>query len=400
MRGRRIVAGGRVGRASLRANALSANVAPIPGASGMDTVESEAARVPLGVRREPFTFTGTPREYFGIWIVNVLLTILTLGIYSAWAKVRRQRYFYGNTWLAGANFEYHARPVQILIGRIIVLALLAAYNVALQFFPIFGLAIGLLLLGALPWLVMRGMRFTARVTSYRTIRFDFTGTYWGAFRAYILGGLVIYLSAGILAPLASQWIWNYRFSNLRYGDRPISCEPRLEKMFAQWWMPAIVFVGGALVTIGLVVLVVAATFSGFGEPDVDADSPGAGIMVLAMIYFAFVPFILLYAFASLLYTAGTRNVAFNETVIDGRHMLASSIARWRYAWIAVSNFFATVFTLGLARPWAAIRMARYLALVTALDATGSLDDYFGTMRDSGAAVGSEFMDVEGFDVGF
>ena len=69
------------------------------------TPESVARR-PLQMRREQFTFTGTAREYFGIWIVNVLLTIVTLGIYSAWAKVRRQRYFYGNTRLDGVPFEY------------------------------------------------------------------------------------------------------------------------------------------------------------------------------------------------------------------------------------------------------------------------------------------------------
>ena len=69
-----------------------------------------------GVTREPFTFTGNTRDYFGIWIVNVLLTIVTLGVYSAWAKVRRQRYFYGNTWLAGSSFEYHAKPIKILVG--------------------------------------------------------------------------------------------------------------------------------------------------------------------------------------------------------------------------------------------------------------------------------------------
>ena len=63
----------------------------------------------------PFGFSGTAAEYFGIWIVNLFLTIITLGIYSAWAKVRRLRYFYGNTWLDGHNFEYHARPIQILI---------------------------------------------------------------------------------------------------------------------------------------------------------------------------------------------------------------------------------------------------------------------------------------------
>jgi uncharacterized membrane protein YjgN (DUF898 family) len=40
----------------------------------------------------PFEFRGTGGEYFRIWIVNLLLTILTLGIYSAWAKVRQLRY--------------------------------------------------------------------------------------------------------------------------------------------------------------------------------------------------------------------------------------------------------------------------------------------------------------------
>ena len=141
-----------------------------------DQAEPETvARQPLQLRREQFTFTGTAREYFGIWIVNVLLTIVTLGVYSAWAKVRRQRYFYGNTWLAGASFDYHARPVRILVGRLIVLAVLVAYNLALQFQPILGGLIAVALIFAAPWFVMRGLRFSARVTSYRNIRFDFTG---------------------------------------------------------------------------------------------------------------------------------------------------------------------------------------------------------------------------------
>ena len=136
------------------------------------------------MRREQFTFTGTTREYFGIWIVNVLLTIVTLGVYSAWAKVRRQRYFYGNTWLAGASFDYPAKPVRILIGRLIVLGVLVAYNLALQFQPIVGGLIALALIFAAPWFIMRGLRFSARVTSYRNIRFDFTGKYGGGFLAY------------------------------------------------------------------------------------------------------------------------------------------------------------------------------------------------------------------------
>ena len=66
----------------------------------------------------------------------------------------------------------------------------------------------------------------------------------------------------------------------------------------------------------------------------------------------------------------------------------------------MTNLAATLFSLGLARPWAAIRMARYLASVTALDTTGALDDYVGSVKDSGSAVGAGYIDVEGFDLGF
>ena len=65
--------------------------------------EAEKSNLPLSeiydkpiVRHRP-EFRGDPKEYFRIWIVNLALTILTLGIYSAWAKVRKQRYFYLST---------------------------------------------------------------------------------------------------------------------------------------------------------------------------------------------------------------------------------------------------------------------------------------------------------------
>jgi len=60
------------------------------------------------MRTYPFEFHGKTGEYFKIWIVNLFLTIVTLYVYSAWAKVRTKRYFYGNTTVDGSSFEYHA----------------------------------------------------------------------------------------------------------------------------------------------------------------------------------------------------------------------------------------------------------------------------------------------------
>ncbi|WP_379071169.1 YjgN family protein [Mesorhizobium sp. UC22_110] len=344
---------------------------------------------------ERFSFEGRAGEYFGIWIVNVLLTIITLGIYSAWAKVRRQRYFYGNTYLAGSSFEYHAKPTQILLGRIIVVLFLIVYNVLLNVFPIVGLLFVLGFFTAIPWFIMRGLRFNARVTSYRNVRLNFNGGYWGAFRAFVLSGFVAGISLGIFAPYASRWSWHYLLDNLTYGDRPISSDPRIGDLYRHWWLPAILTVAG-LAVLGFLVTVIGAAYGAFEVPQDGVVHPG---LVLA-IYGILLGLFLVYTLPALLYKAGVRNVVLNATVLDQRHRFMSELGKWRYAWIAITNFLATIFTLGLARPWAAVRMARYLADHTGLHVVGSLDSYIGAVRDTGSAVGAEFMDVEGFDFGF
>src|SRR5438309_3489747 len=86
-----------------------------------------------GLRRHQFAFRGTGSEYFGIWIVNLLLTIITLGIYGAWAKVRTWRYFYANTFIGEHALDYHASPIRILIGRLIAVGVLVAYAVSVSF---------------------------------------------------------------------------------------------------------------------------------------------------------------------------------------------------------------------------------------------------------------------------
>jgi len=83
----------------------------------------------------PVKFTGSAGEYFKIWIVNLFLTIITFGIYSAWAKVRTRRYFYANTSIDGHPFDYLASPVNILKGHLIVGLFFLAYMLSGQFYP-------------------------------------------------------------------------------------------------------------------------------------------------------------------------------------------------------------------------------------------------------------------------
>src|SRR5215831_507648 len=110
---------------TIASDASEAPAAPVP-ESPPPSGEAASSPAPAPVEHR-FEFRGEEREYFRIWIVNLALTIATLGIWSAWAKVRKQRYFYSSTLLDGSAFGYHGEPLRILKGRLIAAVLVAAY---------------------------------------------------------------------------------------------------------------------------------------------------------------------------------------------------------------------------------------------------------------------------------
>ncbi|MDO9418306.1 YjgN family protein [Pararhizobium sp.] len=362
------------------------------------SVEFGKAGVASAQQFERGVFTGKATEYFGIWLVNVLLTIITFGIYSAWAKVRRNRYFFGNTMLLGRAFEYHATGKQIFLGRVIVFIFFIALQVIAVISPVMAFVPPILVLAALPWLVKRGLRFSARVTSYRNVRFDFVGGTGGAFVAFVLGSIISFLSLGILAPLASRWTYKYVFNNLRYGDRPFSSDPKLGALYGQWIVPFLMVVIGAVI-LGLIGLsmtgFISTIFSEFDGTDTNTT-----LALIGLIYAAFFGVLIVYGLAGLIYRAGVRNVAWSSGLLDGKHELKSDLSRLRYAWIVLSNMVITILTLGFMRPWAAVRQARYVTSHTAIRFVGDVGEVLSSFEASGAAVSAEFMDMEGIDFGF
>lgn len=345
-------------------------------------------------------FRGNANEYFGIWIVNVLLTIITLGIYSAWAKVRRMRYFRANTYLDGHSFDYHARGLQIFLGRFILFIVLSIINVVTTVYPLLAIATPFLFLAILPLFVVRSLKFNARITSYRNIRFDFTGTAWGAFKTVILGSLVSAFSLGILAPLASRWVNRYVFNHLRYGDRGFETDPRLGALYRGWVVPALMVVLGLLITALLLWIVVwPMVMQSAGAMDNYSEEQQIVLTVLAL-YAVIIPVILIFVVAGFVYHVMVRNVVLNSTVFDNAHPLYSDLSRGRFFWIYISNFVITLLTLGLMRPWAACREARYLAEHSGVIPRGDIGEIMASIQASGSAISAEYMDMEGMDFGF
>ena len=158
----------------------------------------------------------TAANIFRIWIVNVFLTIITLGIYSAWAKVRREQYFHRNLMLDGSGFDYHGKPVAILKGRIVALLLVGALSAAQHFSPLaYGVAI-LCLLPLVPWLAVKAFRFRAYNTSYRGLRFSFHGTYGQAFKVFVGYGLLAMVTFWLAFPVFYRQLRKFILDNTRF----------------------------------------------------------------------------------------------------------------------------------------------------------------------------------------
>lgn len=126
-------------------------------------------------------FKGKWEDYYKIWIVNIVLTICTFGIYSAWAKVRRLKFFLGATEFKGARFDFHGDPIAILKGRVLMTILVFLYLFTPKIHFIFSfIGIAAIVLG-LPFLLVKSFQFRLKYTSYRNIRFSFRGDLKGAY---------------------------------------------------------------------------------------------------------------------------------------------------------------------------------------------------------------------------
>ena len=321
--------------------------------------------------RIPFQFTGTGGQYFKIWMVNILLTVLTLGIYSAWAKVRRKQYFYGNTRLSGAAFQYLASPIKILKGRAIVFAFFIAYSVANQFFPIFSLAFIAVLLILLPWLVVRSLSFNAHNSALRSIRFNFSGTVMGAAKAFIFWPLLIPLTLGVIGPFVYYRQKKFVVEHSGYGKTCFTFKATAGAYYLlvfKFIIPLIVFIGLAAV-------------AGFFFAPLSA-------LIIAVFY--------LYAFAY--FSVRSSNLLYNSAKLSG-HCFDATMAIKDYAVIVLTNTLATVLTLGIFHPFAQVRAYRYKIEQLALLPSGGLDRFVAAAQEQVSAFGDEMSDFMDFDFG-
>ena len=376
---------------------------------------SAPAEFPLHIR-----FTGSGSEYFRIWIVNLLLMLVTLGLYYPWARVRRLRYFYGNTLVDGSALDFHGNPKRMLRGTLLVVLLLALYSVAGNFSPLAGLVALLLVAAIAPALVRAAMRFRLSHTSWRGLRFRFTGTMQGVYAAVLplylpailivgLGALVpqdggkppvwvissiglVFLLALVVQPY-TLWLLkryqhqHYTLASLHTG---FSAGPGAFYLLALKTAVVAMLVAGASGML-LIAAVVYGLVSGHKPPA--ALMVGLGVLSLLVMTLAQLSVLKPYVVSRL------QNLVWSHTRSDTLHF-DSALRLGPLLRLTLKNWLLMLLTLGLYWPFAAVATARMR--VQAVSVTSLVDPDVLVSQGllaADEAAGDAAGDLFGFDLG-
>lgn len=303
-------------------------------------------------------FHGAMGELFRIHIVNILLGIVTIGIYRFWAKTRIRRYMWGRTSFLDDRFEYSGTGKELFLGFLIVLAILLPFGAVY-----FGLYVWLIQetpdnadLVQIPYFIV--IVFLVGAAIFRARRYRLSRTLWRGIRGAQSGSTMSFagkylgyltlsiITLGWFTPFKNVKLASYLFNNTYVGDRRFRFEGRggdLIKAFAISW---ILFI------------------------------PTLGISWFW------------YRAAELRYIAAhTRyeDLSFESGVRGGP-----------LAWLVISNFLIQVFTLSIAYPVVLVRSIRFIC--DNLEIVGEQD--FAAIAQSTAAVPGRGEGLaEAFDVG-
>jgi uncharacterized membrane protein YjgN (DUF898 family) len=359
-------------------------------------------------------FTGSGSEYFRIWIVNLLLVLVTLGIYYPWAKVRRLRYFYGNTVVDGAPLDFHGDPKKMLRGYALTGALVGLYSVAGQFSALAGL-VALLIVAALwPALFKSSMQFRLANTSWRGLRFRFAGSLRGAYRAMVplfvpaavLVGLLVleadpdspsirYVigSGAVLAAtlVAAPWLWwNLKsYQHNHYGLAQLQTELR-STVGAFYLVFARTF--GVLLLAALLLGLLA------GASGAAAGRRSATMMVTTILaVLAFI--VVLQVVVRPYFMSRMQNLLWSRTG-NSQMRFRSELRLGPLALLTLKNWLLTLLTVGLYGPFAAVALARMRLQAVSITTRINPDALLDQIRaHEGEAAGDAGGDLLGLDIG-
>lgn len=390
-----------------------------------------------GIDAWPLEFSGTGGEFFRVWIVNVLLTVVTLGFYTPFARRRTAQYFYGHTLVAGSPLEFTVHHRRMVFGFLALVGLYLAFNVASETGQDSVVAVMLLAGAALaPYFWASAMRFRFNATRWRGVRLQFTAGWGEVYRAgwpvfaialtwiaalavfeallpdgqSAAAGATLRDNAGLLllllvAALALSVLcvirleFNYKslmVARGRIGGQPGRWKPVFGDFVRIWVATLGVFLGSVLALAVLAGLAMGGSFALLAQ--------GGDRGLMAMLVGIAIAVATLFA----LFLASTPARAYREArmfQLVWNNIGVSQVARFKcdlrirgFVWLRIRNTLLTLLTLGFFRPFAMVSEYRMKAQSVTLHVKGGLDQLAGQLAREEQGLGDAIADAVGLDL--
>ena len=204
------------------------------------------------------SFHGTGGSLFGIYIVNLFLTVVTLGFYYFWGKVKVRSYLLSQTEMEGDRFAYHGTGKELLCGFLKAVLLvglpLMVLNVVLGLLatsPIIETLVGflssVLILALLPVAIVGARRYRLSRTSWLGVRFSFRGGVREFVTLFLWGSLLSTVTLGLYYPIFDARRHGFLVSHSYLGNRQFSFDGRGKDLFGRYLLTLLL----TLPTLGL-----------------------------------------------------------------------------------------------------------------------------------------------------
>lgn len=361
----------------------------------------------------PIRFTGSGREYFRIWIVNLVLTILTLTLYLPFARARSLSYFYEHTVVGADSLGFHGDPWRMFRGYLLVLSCSAATWGALRYVPEFGWVPLVTFALLWPWLWRASVQFRLCNTSWRGVRMGFQGDLKGAYmcmapfflaiaalvwlfsatavrtdRSAIL--VMAFLAFAAALPWQLARVYRYRFTGIQFALQKSRLELDGRDLYA-------VFLNALFVIAGCSIL--AGIFSvGLGTAiQVLADRAGALVPVVGA---TSILGYLIYPLVVAPYVVARRQNLIWSQVRSTRVRFSSHLSARSLVAVTALNALLITMTIGLYWPYAQMRYLRVRLESLKLQVDGDVRLMPSSRRPSSQGeLGDGAVDFLGLDVG-
>lgn len=392
-----------------------------------------------GIAAYRLRFSGTGGEYFRVWIVNLLLSIVTLGLYTPWARRRTARWFYDHTLIASSPLEFTA-PLRKMVFSFILFALLyLAYQIAAEtgqdtmvlFFIVAAAALA-------PYLWGSAMRFRLASTRWRGLQLHFAArwkdVYLASWPIFVMAALWIAISfglemlaadlgappvrkpRGIQFPVVSLPMWGlialgvavsllciirveFNYKSLLVlragiGKQRGRWKPVYSDFVRIWGATIAVLLAGIALILALgagALYTLQALFSA-------ARGPAMFMLILVTVLVVFLGLVLVSAPARAYREARMFKLIWSNVGLSQIARFKCDLRHWPFVRLRLKNLLLTLLTLGFYRPFARVSEYRMKADSVTLHVKGGPDQLVGDLVKQQEGLGDALADAAGLDI--